>query len=155
MYTVLTVASVTLLGLSAGVFYAFSSFVMSGLARAGDQAGGEAMTGINQTALRPAFLVVFAGAPLVTAATGVYGLVAGEAGAGWVLAGAAVYLTGAFGVTVARNVPLNDRLLEAGDKAEAWRGYARPWTAWNHVRTGAATVATALAATGLAWTGPA
>ncbi|GAB3167591.1 DUF1772 domain-containing protein [Myceligenerans halotolerans] len=149
MYTVLTVASVALLGLSAGVFHAFSSFVMSGLDRAGDRVAGEAMTGINDTAVRPAFMSVFFGALLVPAATGVYGLVADDGGAAWVLAAAAVYLVGAFGVTVARNVPLNNRLLTAADKAAAWRDYYRPWTAWNHVRTVASAAATVLAAIGL------
>ncbi|MBL0888233.1 anthrone oxygenase family protein [Myceligenerans indicum] len=149
MYTVLTVASVALLGLSAGVFFAFSSFVMSGLDRAGDPAAGEAMTGINDTAVRPAFMSVFFGALLVTAAAGVLGLVAGDGRAAWVLAAAVVYLVGTVGVTVAANVPLNNRLLAATDKASGWRGYHRRWTAWNHVRTLAATAAAVLATGGL------
>ncbi|MBE1878167.1 DUF1772 domain-containing protein [Myceligenerans pegani] len=149
MYTVLTVASVTLLGMSAGVFYAFSSFVMSGLDRAGDQAAGESMTGINDTAVRPAFMSLFFGALVVAAVTAVYGLVIDDGGAGWVLAAAAVYLVGAFGVTAVRNVPMNNRLLAATDKAAAWHDYYRPWTAWNHVRTIASGAATVLAAIGL------
>lgn len=149
MYTVLTVASVTLLGLSAGIFYAFSSFVMSGLDRAGDQAAGEAMTGINVTAVRPAFMSVLFGALAVAAAAGIVGLVAGDDGAVWVLAAAAVYLVGTLGVTGARNIPLNNRLAATTDKAAAWRDFYRPWTALNHVRTAAAASATVLAAIGL------
>ena len=42
-------------------------------------------------------------------------------------------------VTIARNVPLNDRLaaLERGDTGGAalWEEYLDRWTAWNHVRT--------------------
>lgn len=148
-WTIFAVASVVLLGLSAGVFFGFSSFIMTGLARASDEAAGAAMNGINETAPLPAFMSVFFGALLVPAATGIWGLVEGRDGGAWVLAGAAVYLVGTFGVTVALNVPLNNRLLAAHDKAAGWRAYRRPWTAWNHVRTLAGVVATALAAVGL------
>jgi uncharacterized membrane protein len=148
-WTICAVASVVLLGLSAGVFYGFSSFIMSGLARASDEAAGAAMNGINETAPLPAFMGVFFGALLVPAATGIWGLVDGRDGGPWVLAAAAVYLVGTFGVTAALNVPLNNRLLAASDKAAGWRAYRRPWTAWNHVRTFAGVGATALAAVGL------
>jgi uncharacterized membrane protein len=107
------------------------------------------MNGINETALRPAFMTVFFGALLVPAATGIWGLVDGRDGGAWVLAAAAVYLVGTFGVTAALNVPLNNRLLGAHDKAAGWRAYRQPWTAWNHVRTVAGVIATALAAVGL------
>lgn len=149
VWTIFAVASVVLLGLSAGVFYGFSSFIMSGLARASDEAAGAGMSGINETALLPAFMSVFFGALLVPAGTGIWGLVEGREGGGWVLAGAAVYLVGTFGVTMALNVPLNNRLLADHDKAAGWRAYWRPWTAWNHVRTVAGIVATVLAAVGL------
>lgn len=149
VWTIFAVASVVLLGLSAGVFYGFSSFIMSGLARASDEAAGAAMNGINETAPLPAFMSVFFGALLVPAATGIWGLVGGHDGGAWILAAAAVYLVGTFGVTMALNVPLNNHLLAAHDKAAGWRAYRRPWTGWNHVRTLAGVIATALAAVGL------
>jgi uncharacterized membrane protein len=149
VWTIFAVVSVVLLGLSAGVFYGFSSFVMSGLTRASDDAAGAAMNGINETAVLPAFMSVFFGALLVPAGTGIWGLVEGHDGGAWVLAAAAVYLVGTFGVTAALNVPLNNRLLAATDKGAGWRAYWRPWTAWNHVRTVAGIAATALAAVGL------
>ncbi len=149
VWTIFAVASVVLLGLSAGVFFGFSSFVMSGLARASDEAAGEAMNGINETAPLPAFMSIFFGALLVPGATGIWGLVDERTGGGWILAAAAVYLVGTFGVTMALNVPLNNRLLAAHDKAAEWRAYRQPWTSWNHVRTLAGVAATALAAVGL------
>ena len=86
------------------------------------------MRGINAEAqANPAFLVVFLG-------TGVLALGLGVAAvfdrdplliAGSVLAVVPVV------VTVAVNVPLNNRL-EAGLD---WQSYRAPWTAWNHVRT--------------------
>lgn len=147
--TVLAVVSVLLLGLAAGVFHAFSSFVMSGLGRAGDLAAGQGMTGINETAVRPAFMTVFFGSLLIPAVATVVAFVSDDDGAGLLLAATLVYLAGAFGVTVARNVPLNDRLLAAADKAAAWREYHGPWTRWNHVRTASSAVATVLAVTAL------
>nr|BFF17936.1 hypothetical protein GCM10025730_14570 [Promicromonospora thailandica] len=94
-------------------------------------------------------MAVFFGALLVPGVTGIWGLVGGHRGGGWVLAGAAVYLVGTFAVTMAGNVPLNNRLLAARDKAVEWRATWRPWTRWNHVRTVAGVVATVLAAIGL------
>ncbi|SDD65655.1 protein of unknown function [Actinokineospora iranica] len=48
-------------------------------------------------------------------------------------------------VTFARNVPWNNELdaLAPESAAEYWRGYLRRWTAWNHMRTLAATAASA------------
>jgi uncharacterized membrane protein len=72
----------------------------------------------------------------------------GEPAAAWILAGAALFLVGSIGVTVAANVPLNDALArvvpDAADAAEQWSDYVRDWTAWNHVRTGASLGAAAL-----------
>ena len=149
VWTVFVVASVVVLGLAAGVFFAFSSFIMGGLGRASDGAAGDAMNGINEAAPLPPFMCVFFGALLVPGVTGIWGLAGEHEGGGWVLAGAAVYLVGVFGVTAALNVPLNNRLLVASDKAAAWRTYRQPWTAWNHVRTFAGVVATVLAAVAL------
>lgn len=149
VWTIFAVASVVVLGLSAGVFFAFSSFIMNGLARASDDAAGAAMSGINEAAPLPAFMGVFFGALLVPGVTGIWGLAGGHDGGAWVLAAAAVYLVGVFGVTAALNVPLNNHLLAAHDKAAAWRAYQRPWTMWNHVRTLAGVAATALAVVGL------
>ncbi len=55
------------------------------------------------------------------------------------LAGALAYGLGVLAVTFAVNVPLNEALAAvrpaaAEQAGEVWRGYAEPWTAWNHVR---------------------
>lgn len=54
-------------------------------------------------------------------------------------------------VTMAFNVPLNNRLdaldpagLSVADAAREWAAYYGPWTAWNHVRTVAPLVGAAL-----------
>lgn len=135
-----------------GVFFAFSTFVMRALAQLPPAHGVAAMQRINVVVLNPLFLGVFIGTALVQ------GMAAGLSLVAWVpqrspllLAGAASYLIGTFGVTVARNVPRNERLASLPADSDAARGYwpiyVREWTSWNHVRTVAAL---ASAASGIA-----
>lgn len=129
-------------GLVGGVMFAFSTAVMPGLGRRPDDQGAAAMQVMNRAILNPLFLAAFLG----TAVASVVLIVVGD----WTgrLAGLA-YLLGVFGVTMVVNVPLNNRLdaADAGSSAggELWRHYLRRWTAWNHARAVAATVAAALA----------
>lgn len=129
-------------GLVAGVFFAFSAFVMRGIDRAPDGAATSAMRGINETAVTPAFMVAFLGTTLLCLALAIWGgLNLDEPRARLALAGALVYVVGAFGVTVAANVPLNDRLARG---AVAWSEYVGPWLAFNHVRTASSIAAAVL-----------
>lgn len=119
-----------------GVFFAFSSFVMPALNRLPAPAAITAMQSINVTAVRaPLMLALFGTAALVV-------LVAVLSPDALRVTGAAVYLIGTIGVTVAGNVPLNNRLaaLDPGtaDAAAAWAGFSRPWTRLNTLRTLAA-----------------
>jgi uncharacterized membrane protein len=141
-----TLATALGCGLVAGVFFAFSSFVMPALKRLPPAHGIAAMQSINVLAVTPAFMTALFGT-----AAACLGLVAwaaissGGRPAVLVLAGGALYIVGTIGVTIARNVPLNDRLAalhpQGADAAGRWDEYVAKWTAWNHVRA-----ATALAA---------
>jgi uncharacterized membrane protein len=141
-----TLATALGCGLVAGVFFAFSSFVMPALKRLPPAHGIAAMQSINELAVTPAFMSALFGT-----AAACLGLVAwaaissGGRPAALVLAGGALYIVGTIGVTIARNVPLNDRLAalhpQGADAAGRWDEYVAKWTAWNHVRA-----ATALAA---------
>ncbi|MGF1663124.1 MAG: DUF1772 domain-containing protein [Kineosporiaceae bacterium] len=137
---------------SGGVLFAFSSFVMPALARLEPPAGAAAMQAINVTAVRPSFMSVYFGTGLVAVLAAVVAAVQGVALLVTVL-GAAVYLVGVLGVTVALNVPLNDRLAAVSpDDAAAsgfWVTYRQRWTAANHVRAVAAAVSAALLALSL------
>jgi uncharacterized membrane protein len=115
-----------------GLFYAFSTFVMRGLDRTGPAAAGTAMRGINAEAAGNApFLALFLGSALLAVVVGIAALTQLRLpGSGWLLAGAVLALLPLV-VTVAVNVPLNDRL--AGSLP--WPDYYRTWTLWNHVRT--------------------
>jgi uncharacterized membrane protein len=135
-------------GLIAGVFFAFSAFVMRALARLPPAQGIAAMQSINIVVLNPVFLGVFLGTAVLSAVAVVAALLRPDApGCVFVLTGGALYLVGTFGVTIAFNVPWNDRLAPVSTEdpaaAETWRLYSGRWTAWNHVRTVAALAASA------------
>jgi uncharacterized membrane protein len=75
-------------------------------------------------------------------------------GAGWRLAGGALYVVGVFIETMAVNVPMNDRL-DAADASTAagqavWADFLPRWTRWNNVRTLLGVVAATFLAVSLA-----
>lgn len=154
-YFVLTVLGVLGTGLVAGVFCAFSTFVMRGLAALPPAQGVAAMNAINVAALRSAFMLVFVGSAVLCAVLAVVTFVLlPDDGTVELLVGSALYLVGSFGVTMVANVPRNEALLklDAGtpEAAAYWPTYVREWTMWNHVRmiaSGAAAVAYVLALT--------
>lgn len=142
-------------GVVAGVFFAFSTFVMSALARLAPAEGIAAMQSINRTAISPLFVVALFGTAIACAGLGVWAILAwGESGTDWTLAAAALYLAGSIAVTVGANVPRHDALASVASHdvaaASAWDSYVRSWTAWNHVRTVAALAAAALLIVALA-----
>ncbi|MCR9222304.1 MAG: DUF1772 domain-containing protein [Alphaproteobacteria bacterium] len=142
----LAVATALGAALVAGVFFAFSSFVMAALGRLPAPAGIAAMQAINVTVLRFSFLGLFLGTAVGAAALVLASALRAEEPL--LAAGGALYLLGCFLVTGTRNVPLNKALaLAAPDSAEGaalWARYLRDWTRWNHLRTAAALVAAAL-----------
>jgi uncharacterized membrane protein len=143
-------------GLVAGVFFAFSAFVMKALSQLPAPQGVAAMQRINVVVLGPLFLGVFVGTALVSAIAVAVAFVAWVPGRStlWIVA-AASYLVGCFGVTMAFNVPRNEGLARMdGNAAETgayWRVYLHEWLLWNHVRTVAATLAAGCAAGALAY----
>jgi uncharacterized membrane protein len=132
----------------AGVFFAFSAFVMKALARLPAAEGIAAMQSINVAVINPVFLGAFLG----TAATCLLVMVASlwrwhSPSTVHVLVGGALYLVGTFFVTMACNVPKNNVLASVApadpDSASLWASYIITWTAWNHARTVAALAAAA------------
>ncbi len=146
-----TVTVVTALGcgLAAGVFFAFSAFLMDGLDRLPATESIAAMQSINRMAVTALFMTTLFGTAVLCLGLAVWAAGSwGERRAPWVMAGSLLYLLGAIGVTIARNVPLNDRLEalrpDAAGAAQAWTDFVTTWTAWNHVRTVSALAAAAL-----------
>ena len=135
-------------GLVAGVFFAFSNFVMKALARVPPEHGIGAMQSINVVVLNKLFFAVFFGTAvccLVLAAMSLFQWQ--KPGAAYLLIGSLLYLIGTILVTIACNVPLNDALAavnsSSADAGRLWTHYHKIWTIWNHVRTGAALTAAA------------
>ena len=140
-----TLATALGCGLVAGVFFAFSSFVMPALRRLPAAQGVAAMQSINRLAPTPVFMTALFGTAL--AALGVAGWAAfssADRPTGLLVAAGALYVIGTIGVTMGGNVPLNNELerLDA-ERADAatWSTWVSRWTAWNHVRTLAALAA--------------
>ena len=136
-------------GLIAGVFFAFSTFVMPALARLPAPQGVAAMQSINIAVITPSFMAAFVGTAAACALLAAWSLFTwSRPGAGYLLAGSLLYLFGTFLVTGAFNVPRNDALATvdaaSSDAALLWASYLSVWTAWNHVRTAAALAAAAL-----------
>lgn len=145
---VLTFLSALGCGLVAGLFFAFSAFVMSALARLPAEQGIAAMQSINVAVLNPVFFAVFFGTAagcLVLAIAALFRW--GDAAAIYLLAGSLLYLLGSILVTMARNVPLNRALAavapNSSEGARLWTRYVAEWTAWNHLRTVASLAALA------------
>lgn len=135
--------------LTAGIFFAFSTFVMQALALQPSAPGIATMQSINITVINPWFMAVFFGPGLA----GILLMLSTirqwhQPGAlYWILA-SVLYLIGTIGVTVVGNIPLNDALAIANptspEGATLWLKYLTDWTFWNHVRTIAAFFAAAL-----------
>ncbi|AYG57976.1 DUF1772 domain-containing protein [Rhizobium jaguaris] len=133
-------------GLIAGIFFAFSTFIMQAFARLPADQGIAAMQSINTTILRSPFMVVF----LLTVALSVF--IAVMAIVYWrggvsilMIAGAVLYIVTTFLSTIVFNVPLNDALDKidgrTAEAAQLWTTYLSEWTRWNHVRTAASLLA--------------
>ena len=145
---VLTLVAVLGCALVAGVFFAFSAFVMKALARLPANEGIAAMQSINVAILNPLFLTVFFGTAAGCALVMVAALLRWQTpGSGYLLFGGAVYLIGSFLVTMLFNVPRNNALAAvaptSAEGAALWADYIVAWTQWNHVRTIAAFAAAA------------
>ena len=136
---VLTLLALLGAGLVAGVFLAFSTFIMRALAMMPPAQGMLAMQNINVTVITPIFMAVLFGTALIAAYLGFVAFRAGPGGSGsMVMVASACYIFGVIGVTMAFNVPLNDGLAAAQPTASGseiqWATYVSSWTWWNHVR---------------------
>jgi len=133
-------------GLLAGLYFAFSVFIMTALGRIDQAAGIAAMNAINKVIVQSLFLPIFLGSTLTCLALAILAPFRwDEPGAAMWLAGGALYVVGMFVVTMVFNVPLNNALAAvqpaSGEAATIWARYLTDWTWWNHVRTIASTLA--------------
>lgn len=148
-YFALKIFAVLGCALVAGVFFAFSTFVMKALAQQPSAQGIATMQSINITVINPWFMGAFLG----TAAVCIFLVISSllkwhQPGAIYLLLGSLLYLVGTLGVTIAFNVPLNNALAivkpNSIEGANLWATYLTNWTLWNHLRTVAAIAAAVL-----------
>jgi uncharacterized membrane protein len=136
-------------GLMAGVFFAFSVFILKALGSVAPKTGIAAMQSLTATIKNPLFLTVFFGTAALSAVLAIVAVPFrwSEPGALWLVAGSTLYLTGPFTVTLLRNVPLNNQLAQvepgSAEGKKFWDAYLPTWTNWNHVRTAGALAAAA------------
>jgi len=145
----LLIASAIGSALMAGVFFAFSSFVMAALGRLPAAQGIAAMQKINVTVINPWFMGVFLGTAATCLAASVAVLIDWDRSYGpLVLIGGALYVLGSIALTSSYHQPRNLTLArldpDGADAARRWAAYRAGWTALNHVRTIAPAIASCL-----------
>lgn len=125
-----------------GVFFTFSTFVMKALAQLPASHGAAAMQRINVVVLNPLFLGTFMGTAVLGVGGAIHSILSWHAARSpLLLVAALLYVLGSFAVTIACNVPMNNRLARlepaSAEAAAYWPVYLRDWSRWNHVRTAA------------------
>lgn len=155
MLVVLSLLTCIGAGVVGGVFFAFSTFVMKALSQLSPSQGVAAMQRINAVVLNPLFLGVFLGTAALALGGVVVSLLSWSNPASPLLLGSGLlYLVGSFLVTLAFNVPRNERLASldpaSSQAADYWAVYLREWSLWNHVRSVASVVSAACSAGALA-----
>lgn len=152
LLTVLIALTALACAVTAGVFFAFSSFVMRALGSLPPATAVAAMQSINAAAIPSSFFFMAYATVLPCLALAAWAVVEWqEPPSPFVLTGSVVYLVGSMGVTAAAHLPRNDALArvdpEGAEAPEHWSRYLAEWTTWNHVRAaGAFAAAVALTA---------
>jgi len=127
-------------GLVAGIFFAFTNFIMAALRNISAEQGISAMQAINITVINRWFISVFLGTGLGCLVLTIL-ILMGHDGPHdlYLLMGSVVYLLGSILVTKVFNIPLNDSLASVGANStqgsKTWARYLSTWTRWNNVRT--------------------
>ena len=145
--SVALIAATMTVGLMAGVFALYTNAIMPGLRRTDDRTFIGAFQSIDKAIVNPLFMAGFFGALLFTGLAAGLHLGAGRPVLPWIASAFVLYLA-AVVITLAVNVPLNDRLKAAGspdriaDLAAVRKRFNEArWSAWNAVRTLTSTAA--------------
>ena len=93
-------------GLLAGLYFSFSTFIMTAFGRIGQAAGITAMNAINVSIVQSLFMPFFLGTTATSAALAVIALFRwGDPGAMAMVAGGVIYVLGMFVVTMTSTCP--------------------------------------------------
>ena len=143
------IALTVITGLMAGIYAAFSIFIMRSLASLDVLPAANAMIAINKTIVKTLFAPLFFGS-VVLYAVALINTRFDPLPQGTILlvTAAALYIVGMFIVTMKGNVPMNNRLQALANAPpqlrQYWPVYRQQWTKLNHIRTLCCTLACAL-----------
>lgn len=151
--SVLILAAVLGSGLIAGVFFAFSTFVMAALGRLPPAQSIATMQSINTTVINPLFMLVLFGTAVLAGYLGYVSYFSwGNIESKLLLFGSLSYIA-AIVITLTMNVPLNEALAgldPAGREAQQyWPEFINKWSFYNHLRAANSTMACGFFATAL------
>ena len=126
-------------GLVSGLFFIFSICIMNALNEQPLKQAVLVMQSINKLILTPYFFLVFMGTPIACVVILLAGIMSnGATNYSYAYIAAIIYIVGSFGVTIIKNVPMNNILKELNtndeDDIKYWQVYFKKWTFWNHVR---------------------
>jgi uncharacterized membrane protein len=145
----LLVITGTLTTLLAGVFFGYAVSVNGALHRLKDAEYVRAMQAINVVIQNPLFFLSFMGPVLLLPLVTFLAHGGDSMQFNLLLAATIVYIVGPFGITVAGNVPLNERLARADASnsltvTDARARFEKPWNRLHAIRTVAAIIASVL-----------
>ena len=149
----LLIATTTITGLMAGLFFSWSVSVTPGIGRLGDREYLASFQAMNRAIINPVFMICFLGAAVLLPICTFMNYSQPLSNRFWYLLGATVfYIGGVIIVTFAGNIPLNnalDRFNIDGatpDQMAALRAqFENRWNMLNHIRSVANTIALVLA----------
>lgn len=126
-------------GLMAGVYFAFSGFIMQAFDNTETSHAIIVMNSINERIQHSLFMPLFFGSSIVSVLLMIFTFVYWtETGSIYMLFSGLVYFVGMFACTVIFNVPLNGLLAkqDAGSEEakQVWLHYRQIWTRWNDLR---------------------
>ncbi len=130
-------------GIVAGIFFAFSDFIMKSLATIPPASGIEAMTSINRRVYRSIFIAGIWMVAILSAALIFAGFTQPKSPASyWLIGGGIIYILGVIAVSFIYNIPMNHKLEALGttnkESDSYWKRYLSKWLLWNHARSASA-----------------
>lgn len=146
MYTldrIILVAATTTTAMLVGLFYGWSVSVVPGLARLNNTEYLSAFQAMNRAILNPLFFISFMGSVILLPLAAYLNYSQPASLCFWlIVAASALYIFGTFGITMAKNVPLNEMLdkfdiATASEEAKAAQraNFEQPWNQLHHIRT--------------------
>jgi uncharacterized membrane protein len=155
--SLVVIAATVLTGLATGVIALYAHTIMPGLKKTDDRTFVNAYQNIDRAIINPWFMTTFFGALILIGTACALFLRSDQRSVlVWLIAAFALYLVAVI-ITMAVNVPLNDKIKAAGDPARIDVAKVRAafhesrWVAWNYVRllasTGAFVILTGVLAT--------